>query len=74
MTLTGTIYLTNTLATMTGNSATYQELDLQGGPGSGTLVQGQIIVGALNLGGNGNITMNLNSTTTIIVTQVALVN
>jgi Flp pilus assembly protein TadG len=74
MTLTGTIYLTNTLATMTGTPATYQELDLQGGPGSGTLVQGQIIVGALNLGGNGNITMNLNSSTTLIVRQVALVN
>jgi Flp pilus assembly protein TadG len=74
MTLTGTIYLTNTLATMTGSPAIYQELDLQGGPGSGTLVQGQIIVGALNLGGNGNITMNLNSSTTLIVRQVALVN
>jgi hypothetical protein len=74
MTLKGTIYLTNTLATMTGDSTHYQELDLQGGPGSSTLVQGEIIVGALSLGGNGSITMNLNSTTTLTITQVALVN
>jgi hypothetical protein len=74
MTLKGTIYLTNLLATMNGDSTHYQELDLQGGPGSSTLVQGEIIVGALSLGGNGSITMNLNSTTTLTITQVALVN
>jgi Flp pilus assembly protein TadG len=74
MTLTGTIYLTNTLATMNGDNAHYQELDLQGGPGSGTLIQGEIIVGALGLGGNGNITMNLNPAATTVVRQVALVN
>ena len=74
MTLTGTIYLTNTLATMNGDNTHYQELDLQGGPGSGTLIQGEIIVGALGLGGNGNITMNLNPAATTVVRQVALVN
>jgi hypothetical protein len=74
MTLTGTIYLTNTLATMTATSAHYQGLTLQGGPGSGTLVQGEIIVGTLALGGNGNITMNLNPNSSLIVQQVALVN
>jgi hypothetical protein len=74
MTLSGTIYLTNPLATMNGAPAHYQELDLQGGPGSGTTIQGEIIVGALGLGGNGNITMNLNASTTLVVRQVALVN
>ena len=74
MTLKGTIYLTNTLATMNGDSTHYQELDLQGTPGNTTKIQGEIIVGALGLGGNGGITMNLNSTATLTVRQVALVN
>jgi Flp pilus assembly protein TadG len=74
MSLEGTIYLTNLLGTMTGDAATYQELDLQGNPGSGTLIQGEIIVGALGLGGNGGITMNLNSALTYNISQVAMVN
>jgi hypothetical protein len=74
MTLQGTIYLTNTIATMSTTSTQYQSLTLQGGPGSGTLIDGEIIVGALGLGGNGNITMNLNSNSVIYVSQIALVN
>jgi hypothetical protein len=74
LSLKGTIYLTNTLPTMQGNADTYQELDLQGNPGSTTKIQGEIIVGALSLGGNGGITMNLNSSSTLLVRQVALVN
>ncbi|HEY1213026.1 MAG TPA: hypothetical protein VGE93_05280, partial [Bryobacteraceae bacterium] len=73
MTLVGTIYLTNTRATMLGNAAQFQQLNLQGGSGSGTLVQGEIIVGALQLGGNGAITMNLNSNAILNVNEVALV-
>jgi len=73
LTLLGTIYLTNDLATM-ADAAHYQELDLQGNPASGTLIQGQIIVGALGLGGTGGITMNLNPSVTLVVSQVALVN
>ncbi len=73
MTLLGTIYLTNTLATMADDKH-YQELSLQGNPSSGTLIQGEIIVGALSLGGTGGITMNLNPAATVIVSQVALVN
>jgi hypothetical protein len=72
--LTGTIYLTNTRATMLADSTHYQGLTLQGGSGSGTLVNGEIIVGTLQLGGNGAITMNLNSTTSYTVSEVALVN
>jgi Flp pilus assembly protein TadG len=74
MTLVGTIYLTNTLATMTATSAHYQALTLQGGSGSGTLVQGEIIVGTLTMGGNGGITMDLNPNASLVVQQVALVN
>jgi len=73
MTLTGTIYLTNTLATM-AVAAHFQGLTLQGGSGSGTLVQGEIIVGTLAMGGNGGITMDLNPNATLIIQQVALVN
>jgi hypothetical protein len=72
MTLRGTIYLTNTLANIT--ATTYQELDIQGNPGSTTTIQGEIIVDALSLGGTGGITMNLSSSSTLLVRQVALVN
>jgi len=74
MTLQGTIYITNTLATMKGDATHYQELDLQGTPGSGTTIRGEIIVGALGLGGNAGITMNLNSNNAPNVRQVAMVN
>ena len=74
LTLQGTIYITNTLATMKADSTHYQELDLQGTPGSGTLIQGEIIVGVLGLGGNAGITMNLNSNNAPNVRQVAMVN
>jgi len=74
MTLQGTIYLTNTIATMSTTPTQYQALTLQGGPGSGTLIQGEIIVGSLALGGNGAITMNLNANRYLLVSQIALVN
>jgi hypothetical protein len=70
LTLQGTIYVTNT--TMT--STIYQNVRLRGGSGSGTLVQGEIIVSTLDMGGSGSITMNLNSSTSYFVDQVALVN
>jgi hypothetical protein len=74
MTLQGTIYLTNPLSTMYADSTHYQALKLQGGPGSGTQIQGEIIVGVLDLGGNGGITMNLNSNSILYVSEIALVN
>jgi hypothetical protein len=73
MTLIGTIYMTNTKATMLGTASHYQELDLQGGPGSSTYVNGEIIVDSLQLGGNASITMNLNNPS-VTVNQIALVN
>jgi Flp pilus assembly protein TadG len=74
MTLQGTIYLTNTIDIMSTTSSQYQSLTLQGGSGSGTLIQGEIIVGSLGLGGNGSITMNLNANKILLVSQIALVN
>jgi hypothetical protein len=71
--LVGTIYMTNTKATMLGDPTHYQTLSLQGNPGQATNVIGQIIVDALDLGGNANITMTLNPTSTLTVQQVALV-
>jgi hypothetical protein len=72
--LQGTIYLTNTLATMNGDSTHYQELDLSGNSGNQTLIQGEIIVGVLGLGGTGGIEMDLNPNASLVVQQVALVN
>jgi Flp pilus assembly protein TadG len=73
MTLLGTIYMTNTKATMLGTASHYQELDLQGGPGSSTYINGEIIVDSLQLGGNASITMNLNNSS-VLINQIALVN
>jgi Putative Flp pilus-assembly TadE/G-like len=72
MTLIGTIYMTNTKATMLTTPSKYQQLTLQGGPGSSTNVNGEIIVDSLQLGGNASITMNLNNPS-VTVNQIALV-
>jgi Flp pilus assembly protein TadG len=71
--LSGTIYLTNTEATMLGNAANYQSLSLQGTPGSTTRVIGMIIVDALHLGGNATIRMTLDPSAKLHIRQVALV-
>ena len=70
----GTIYLTNPLTTMLGDPTHYQQLNIQGTPGSSTYIQGEIIVGALGMGGNASITMNLNSNSVLDIRQVAMVN
>ncbi len=72
MMLQGTIYLTNTLAIMNADPTQYQALQLQGGSGSGTTIQGEIIVGTLSMGGTGTITMDLNNNA-LNVQEVALV-
>jgi Putative Flp pilus-assembly TadE/G-like len=74
MTLVGTIYLTNTRSTILGSSTHFQELDLQGNPGSATNIDGEIIVDVLGLGGNAGITMSLSSTPTLIISEVAMIN
>jgi hypothetical protein len=70
LSLSGTIYLNST--TMTASN--YQELDLQGTSGNATTIQGEIIVGALSLGGNGGITMDLNNSAAFRTDKVALIN
>jgi hypothetical protein len=69
----GTFYATNSLATMTANSSHYQSISLGGGSGSSTLIYGEIITGAISLGGNSSITMVLNPVKVNSVRQVALV-
>jgi hypothetical protein len=71
LSLTGTIYINNSLSVMT--SSHYQLVQLQGGGGSGTLLKGEIIVNELLLGGSGTITMNLNPAAITPVHQIALV-
>ena len=72
VTLQGTIYLTNHRSIMLSNPLQYQSLALGGTSGSGTLIEGEIIVGALQLGGTGSIQMNLNNNE-LEVQEVALV-
>lgn len=57
MTLVGTVYINNPLSVVTGTH--YQNVKLQGNPGSSTNIQGEIIVNELQLGGNAGITMTL---------------
>jgi len=71
--ITGTIYLTNTEPTMRADPLHYQSLSLQGNPGSATTITGQIIVDALSLGGTADITMHLSALSVLVVRKVALV-
>jgi hypothetical protein len=71
--LQGTVYLTNLKATMDADPTHYQELDLQGTPGSSTQIQGRIIVDTLHMGGNAGIVMDLSSIQDTIIREVALV-
>jgi hypothetical protein len=73
LSLIGTIYLTNTRATMLASPNQYQELDLSGNSGNSTFIQGEIIVDSLQMGGGGTIQMNLNALKSFTINQVALV-
>jgi hypothetical protein len=74
LTLVGTVYMTNTRTTMLGDATHFQEVDLQGNPGSNTHIDGEIIVDVLGLGGNAGITMNLSAIPSLWITEVAMVN
>ena len=63
MSLTGTVYMPGAT----------QTLNLQGGSGSGTLIQGEVIIGKLSLSGNSGIHMNLNGSG-VTVRQIALIH
>jgi hypothetical protein len=73
LTLTGTIYTTNLLSVMTATPAQYQTLSFQGNPGSSTHIRGEIIAGAITMGGTPGVVMNLNPFASSLVRQVALV-
>jgi len=73
ITLSGTLYITNSLAIMKATPSQYQTVSLQGNSGSNTTINGEIITRALTMGGGPAITMNLNAGQTVHVRQVALV-
>lgn len=72
LSLTGTLYMTDSLSNMTAGQ--YQTLAFQGNAGSSTLLTGEIIASALSLSGTPGILMNLNPGATLHVRQVALVH
>jgi len=73
LSLVGTIYVTNTLATMTATPGQFQNVLLQGTPGSNTVITGQIVASTLSVGGNATIQMFLNPAEVLHIRQVALV-
>jgi hypothetical protein len=73
LSLTGTIYLTNTLATMKGDATHFQALTVQGNGSSATTIIGEIIADNLKVGGTAGVAMTLDAGLTLNVRQVALV-
>jgi hypothetical protein len=69
----GTIYITNTLATMKSNAAHYQQVQYHGNPCTGVQNFGEIIVSQLTIKGTSGITMGLFPNGFLKVRQVALV-
>lgn len=71
LSLTGTIYMTkNNLATNAGGG--YNVLNMSGGSGSTTTLNGEVIADTMNLSGGAKIVMNLGGTARDVM-QVALV-
>lgn len=73
LTLTGTIYMPESLSVMQSTPSQYQLLHFQGNAGSSTHITGEIITSALLLEGTPGIVMNLDPSATKPVRQVALV-
>jgi Flp pilus assembly protein TadG len=73
--LIGTIYATNTLATMSalGGFAHYQEIEYHGTPCSGTIRLGMVITDVLTLKGTADLSMQLSNLSIMTVQQVALI-
>jgi hypothetical protein len=71
ITLTGSLYITNTLATMQVNAAHYQTLSMGGN--SAITLNGVIVVGALSMGGMPNVTFNLAGVPSAALRQMSLV-
>jgi hypothetical protein len=70
----GTIYITNTLASMLASPALVQTVDYHGTPCTGVQNFGEIVVGALSMQGNVSITMGLFPSSFLKIRQVALVD
>jgi hypothetical protein len=71
ITLTGTIYLTNSLSIMKANATQYQSLSMGGN--SSIQINGSIVVGALSMHGAAGVRFNLSRTPSLLVRQIALV-
>jgi hypothetical protein len=72
-TVVGTIYITNTLAIMQGDSTHHQSVEYHGTPCSNTQNLGEIIVSDLTLKGNVTVNMGLFQYGFLTIRQVALV-
>ena len=71
ITLTGSIYLTNSLSIMQADASHYQTLSMGGN--SAIQLNGLIVVGALSTGGASSIVFNLSGAPALVVRQIALV-
>ena len=71
ITLTGSLYITNTLALMKADATRYQTLSLGGN--SSIQINGLIVVGKLSTGGASTVRFNLAGTPTLQVRQIGLV-
>jgi hypothetical protein len=70
----GTIYITNTYATMAASPAVYQTVDYNGNPCTGVRNFGEIIVSALSVQGTSSLNMGLFPSGILKIRQVALVD
>jgi hypothetical protein len=73
-TLIGTIYATNSRATMLADATHYQEVDYNGNPCSSTVQQGYIIAGSLQIVGTTTIRMSITPYGFAIIRRIALVH
>ena len=71
--LVGTIYITNTAATMWATPGHYQMVEYNGNPCSGTFLRGMIITDVLKVIGTADLKMFLNPQGYLKIRQVALV-
>lgn len=73
-TLIGSIYMTNTKATMTADSTHYQQVTYNGTPCSSTVQQGYIVVSVLQLKGTTTLKMTIPPYGYLTTHKLALVN
>ena len=71
ITLTGTLYMTNSLTVMQNQPTQYQTLNLGGN--AGILINGSIVVGALAMAGTSYVTFDLSGTPSLITRRAGLV-